>query len=75
LRATLATPLRGGIGKRKALAREKERLGALRAGWGGILRAVGIISIKEIVGCSLAWDKAHPRAKSLSWQTQGGRVK
>jgi hypothetical protein len=23
----------------------------------------------------LAWDKARPRAKSLSWQTQGRRVK
>jgi hypothetical protein len=25
--------------------------------------------------CGLAWDKARPRVKSLSWQTQGGRVK
>jgi hypothetical protein len=31
--------------------------------------------IKEIVGSGHAWDKARPRAKSLSWQTQGGRVK
>jgi hypothetical protein len=33
LRATLATPLKGGIGNWKALARDKARLGALRAGW------------------------------------------
>jgi len=25
--------------------------------------------------CGLAWDKARPWAKRLSWQTQGGRVK
>jgi hypothetical protein len=25
--------------------------------------------------CGLTWDKARPRAKSLSWQTQGRRVK
>jgi hypothetical protein len=25
--------------------------------------------------CGLAWDKARPRAESLSWQTQGGRLK
>jgi hypothetical protein len=25
--------------------------------------------------CGLAWDKAHPWAKRLSWQNQGGRVK
>jgi len=25
--------------------------------------------------CGLAWEKARPWAKSLSWQTQGGRVK
>ena len=25
--------------------------------------------------CDLAWDKARPWAKRLSWQTQGGRVK
>jgi len=24
--------------------------------------------------CGLAWDKARPWAKRLSWQTQGGRV-
>jgi hypothetical protein len=33
LRAALATPLKGGIGNWKALARDKARLGALRAGW------------------------------------------
>jgi hypothetical protein len=33
LRAALATPLEIGIGKEKALARDKARLGALRAGW------------------------------------------
>jgi hypothetical protein len=27
------------------------------------------------VGCGLAWDKACPWAKRLSWQTQGGWVK
>jgi len=25
--------------------------------------------------CGLAWDKARPWAKRLSWQTQGGRVR
>src|SRR5437870_8457400 len=25
--------------------------------------------------CGLAWDKARPWGKRLSWQTQGGRVK
>ena len=30
---------------------------------------------KVIVRCDLAWDKARPWAKRLSWQTQGGRVK
>jgi hypothetical protein len=28
-----------------------------------------------IARCGLAWDKARPWAKRLSWQTQGGRVK
>jgi len=42
------------------------------------LRAVGIITATpyEVTArCSLAWDKARPWAKRLSWQTQGGRVK
>ena len=43
LRAALATPLKAGIGNWKALARDKARLGALRAGWVRMLRAVGII--------------------------------
>ena len=30
---SLATPLKGGVVNRKALARVKARLGALRAGW------------------------------------------
>ena len=41
-------------------------------------RAVGIIPptpYEVIVRCGLAWDKARPWAKRLSWQTQGGRVK
>jgi hypothetical protein len=25
--------------------------------------------------CGLVWDKARPRVKRLSWQTEGGRVK
>jgi hypothetical protein len=33
LRAALATPLKGGIRNWKALAWDKARLGALRAGW------------------------------------------
>jgi len=43
LRAALATSLKGGIGNGKALARDKASLGALRAGWVRMLRAVGII--------------------------------
>ena len=42
------------------------------------MRAVGIIPAtpyEVIVHCGHAWDKARPRVKSLSWQTQGGRVK
>ena len=31
--------------------------------------------LKVTARCGLAWEKACPRAKSLSWQTQGGRVK
>jgi hypothetical protein len=28
-----------------------------------------------VARCGLAWDRARPWAKRLSWQAQGGRVK
>ena len=51
-----------------------------RAQWGtdpGHHRATQMSKQGEpslVVRYSLAWDKARLRAKSLSWQTQGGRV-
>ena len=46
--------------------------------WGiGKMRAVEIIPAtlyKGIARCGLAWAKARPWAKRLSWQTRGGAV-
>ena len=34
-----------------------------------------VCTSSALTRCGLAWDKARPRVKRLSWQTQGGRVK
>ena len=36
---------------------------------------VQYVAPRPFTPCGLAWDKARPRVKRLSWQTQGGRVK
>src|SRR5207253_5424300 len=66
----------------KSIAKQSEgRAGEKYLPVGGrvrTLRAVGIIldtPYEVTARCGLAWDKARPRAKNLSWQTQGGRVK
>ncbi|HEV8620125.1 MAG TPA: hypothetical protein VGQ79_03785, partial [Nitrospiraceae bacterium] len=66
----------------KSIAKQSEgRAGEKYLPVGGrvrTLRAVGIIPVipyKVIVRCGLAWEKARPWAKRLSWQTQGGQVK
>jgi hypothetical protein len=45
-----------------------------------IIRANGPHEVRYVpprffARCDFAWDKARPRVKRLSWQTQGGRVK
>ena len=49
---------------------------------GGLIRAIlgkhqraSLEELSLVARCDLVWDKARPRAKSLSWQTRGGRVK
>jgi len=86
---SLAVPLMAKWENRKTLARAYGT-SRRASGWagenvarrGGLIRAIRgqgkQASLEEpylVTRCGLAWLKARPGAKSLSWQTQGGRVK
>jgi hypothetical protein len=45
------------------------------AAGGGIERVTVKTVARPFTRCGIAWDKARPRAKRLSGQTQGGWVK
>ena len=86
---SLAVPLMAKWENRKTLARAYGT-SRRASGWAGenVARSGGLIrairgkgkqaSLEElylVARCGLAWVKARPGAKSLYWQTQGGRVK